>query len=196
MGTDPLKTRVLSDDESGMVGIGTMIVFIAMVIVASVAAGVLINTSNSLQQQARATGEETITEVSSGVKILAAKGKTNFENKIDNVILVVKPYAGSRGINLENTVIQYTSDYESKHYTYGETANENNFTVVTLQNVNGSQGTMLQEMGDISKIKIDIQQGLEPSDKASITIYPSIGFQSHHCILTPTTIRDNTWYEL
>ncbi len=189
-------------DRRGIVGIGTMIVFIAMIIVASVAAGVLINTAGSLQQQARATGEETISEVSSGVRVLAAKGLTGTANNtIQQIDLIVRPYAGTRGINLENTVIQYKSEYEVKHLKSG--GGENQFGVTELQDVSGTGKYMLETMGDIVKITLeqgssaDYDNALGPSESAIITFYPNSGFKTVYGIsVPPTTENKATWYEL
>ena len=91
----------IKKDEEAMVGIGTLIVFIAMVLIAAVAASVLINTSETLQSRAKQVGTSTIREVSAGVAIEEITGYTNLaRTRIEYLGLLVRPRAGSKDIDL------------------------------------------------------------------------------------------------
>jgi len=89
------------DDEVGIVGIGTLIVFIAMILVAAVAASVLIQTSETLQQRAQSVSTNTIREVSAGLVIDNIIGYTNANNtRITHMAISIRPRAGSKDIDL------------------------------------------------------------------------------------------------
>ena len=188
------KRTALSEDKRGLVGIGTLIIFIAMVIVAAVAAGVLINTSQSLQEQARATGEETIRSVSSGVKINAVKGRTNDNAKIENLEAVVTTYPGSDGINLGETVIQIKTPKSMEHIT------SDNFIITKIENVSNTANNLLGP-GDTVQVTIDNSRTTEDitigrNDSVSLTFLPPRGFKTYYGLVIPPALNNNTWYEL
>jgi len=93
------------DGDLGAIGIGAMIVFIAMILVAGVAASVIISTSNSIQIQALTTGQQTTKEVASGVSVYGISGKINGSNDLSNLSIVIKARPGSEGIDINNTYI-------------------------------------------------------------------------------------------
>jgi flagellin FlaB len=110
-----------------------MIVFIAMVLVAGIAASVLIQTANKLEIQAMTTGQQTTNEVSTGIgieNIAGEKGNLTihghlYTNRIMNMTIAVSPRAGSSSIDLSKTVIELSNStakviltYDSGNYKY------------------------------------------------------------------------------
>ncbi|MEM3372746.1 MAG: archaellin/type IV pilin N-terminal domain-containing protein [Candidatus Anstonellales archaeon] len=91
----------------GDVGIGTLIVFIAMVLVAAVAASVLLNVSGMLQQRASSTGKETTKQVSSNLLVVSIIGITDANlTKIDELQITIKAAAGSGRLGLKNLLLR------------------------------------------------------------------------------------------
>jgi len=99
----------LNKSKFGAVGIGAMIVFIAMLLVAGIAASVLVSTSNTTQNQALSTGQQTTQEVSSGIAVYEISGKVNetggTKYDINYTAIVVRARPGSGGIDLNNTFL-------------------------------------------------------------------------------------------
>ena len=102
-----------TDTDRGQVGIGTLIVFIAMVLVAAIAAGVLINTAGFLQTQAEDTGTESTEQVADNLNVITEVGKVGAgdagSDQIGEIRIGVQPSAGADDINLAELTIQYVS---------------------------------------------------------------------------------------
>ena len=98
----------IQEDDRGQVGIGTLIVFIAMVLVAAIAAGVLINTAGFLQSQAEATGEESTDLVSERIDVTSTVGIVGDadEGNLSEIRVSVSGSAGADQIDLSDTTIQ------------------------------------------------------------------------------------------
>ena len=107
-------------DDRGQVGIGTLIVFIALVLVAAIAAGVLINTAGFLQTQAQATGEESTEQVSTNLVFLSTTGDIGTEDGTQGIVeyeTTVQLGPGSSAIDLDDaTVSVFTDDGESVEF--------------------------------------------------------------------------------
>ncbi|MFC7135598.1 archaellin/type IV pilin N-terminal domain-containing protein [Halobaculum litoreum] len=97
---------ITDEEERGQVGIGTLIVFIAMVLVAAIAAGVLINTAGFLQSKSQETGQQSSKQVSDRVQEVATVGNVS-NNAVDFVNVTVTQGAGSGEIDLENTTVTW-----------------------------------------------------------------------------------------
>jgi len=94
-----LTPRGFNSDNNAAIGIGTLIIFIAMILVAGMAASVIIQTMTSLQEQASFTGEQTMKEVSSGVKVTQVTGYYN-GSKITQLAIFLRTLAASSDVDL------------------------------------------------------------------------------------------------
>ncbi|QGN07200.1 flagellin [Halorhabdus sp. CBA1104] len=99
-------------NERAQVGIGTLIVFIAMVLVAAIAAGVLINTAGFLQSSAEESGEQAAEQVTNRLVVENAVGNTTGD-LVDRVNMTVRLAPGSNNVNLNETTIQWVTDTDS-----------------------------------------------------------------------------------
>ena len=96
-----MKKPRFGKEEEGAVGIGTLIVFIAMVLVAAIAAAVLINTSGALQDRAKKTGAEATQDVSGGIKVQHVEGLVNATGgTISDFRVYLALHAGTDGIDI------------------------------------------------------------------------------------------------
>jgi len=109
--------KMLRKKDVGAIGIGAMIVFIAMVLVAGIAASVLIQTSTKLESQAMRSGQETIAEVSTGLAVFDVEGKTGTSDLRD-LAITVRARAGASDVDLNETTILITDGTTKALLTY------------------------------------------------------------------------------
>ncbi|MCQ6963368.1 archaellin/type IV pilin N-terminal domain-containing protein [Methanolobus chelungpuianus] len=117
------RTLSMSINTRAQVGIGTLIIFIAMVLVAAVAAAVLIQTSGILQQKAQSTGKQSTQEVSSNLMVkniegVRAKDNGTLSSTIDLLKLSVGLNVGSAPVDVNQVVISITDGTVAHNLVY------------------------------------------------------------------------------
>jgi flagellin FlaB len=101
--------NIHNDEERGQVGIGTLIVFIALVLVAAIAAGVLINTAGFLQNQAESTGQESSNQVTQAVQSQGVVGTLSNSDNVKNISVTVSLAPGADPLNVSKSTIEYVA---------------------------------------------------------------------------------------
>jgi flagellin FlaB len=191
--------------DRGQVGIGTLIVFIAMVLVAAIAAGVLINTAGFLQSQSEETGESSSEQVTNRVDVVSAVGEdldtSGDTSTVGIANITVKQAPGAANIDLEQTIVQYTSDDGAFDLTYSapdstlvsgdvKNLNDSRFTVTSIQDSDGSV-PVLNDPSDRAKISIDLNalhSGLEEGSSAELNVNTQSGGSSNVILNVPQTL--------
>jgi flagellin FlaB len=185
--------QLTDPEERGQVGIGTLIVFIALVLVAAVAAGVLINTAGDLQSKASDTGDDAQAQVSNQIDVVSATGQdTGSDGTIETLTFVVKKSPGSDPINLSAATVQYTSQDTSKTLTYA--SGGASATAFGTSDVQGAtSGEILDDTSDRIEITIDVSSvdsSLSGGASAQIEIVDQSGAKTTFGVNVPQVVTD------
>ena len=156
-------------------GMGTLIIFIAMIIVAAIAAAVLISTTTSLQNKALETGSATRDEVGTALNVLEVYGVDGTTGTLDNITTIIKIGAGSEPVRLNDLLVSLALDNRSADYTYNETnATPTQFTVD--YSINGSEHRDgFLSTGDVAKLTFISPRGVGESEDIRISFVPKVG---------------------
>ena len=167
-----------NSEERGQVGIGTLIVFIAMVLVAAIAAGVLINTAGFLQSQAEATGQESTDLVSERIDVTSSVGIVGDANEgeLSEIRLSVAGSPGADQIDLSETTIQAVGPNGQANLVFTSTVAEDDTQLDPINDDDFAykidQGEFAVVQGD-GTIATDGEAVLNNEDQFTIVVNPA-----------------------
>ena len=210
--------RKLMDKDVGAIGIGAMIVFIAMVLVAGIAASVLVQTSTTLESQALKTGSDTIEEVATGVAVFDIQGFATTGGNLDLISICVRPRAGSADVDLSETLVELSDTTYKIVFNYSQTAyvadgsgQDNVFGAAFFPEAAGQFGLLVLEDADDSclaatpvinhgdKVLIGINTTSSFTENSGInarvdvwgSVIPELGSPGVIAFTTPSSFTDN-----
>lgn len=174
----------------GLMGIGTLVIFIAIILVAAVAASVLISTSGSLQQQTLVTSGQAEEGVATGfeaLSVMATDGSANHD--LEDFELLVKLKSGSQSVNLNNTLVMVDTASTSQNLDYGGAVAEgvlasNTWTFAVTYTKQGPDYEVdYLSRGDVIKLKLKCYDctgvgdagGIGENKAVRIKIVPRVG---------------------
>jgi flagellin FlaB len=201
------STRNRRNDQAE-VGIGTMIVFIAAVIVAAIAAAVLVNTAGNLQRKASETGDETTQEVSGNVFVRDIVGgvDTNLDtDKINEVNLTVALAPGADPVDLEQLHIRWQDNGTLQELSFnGHSGSASDttcsqfsdgFCIINVKEETNSNYHVL-EKGDTVHLSIAMKghsEYLETRKEVSVNLIPETGSPVQTGFTTPASYNGDSY---
>lgn len=182
----------ITNDTRAQVGIGTMIVFIAAILVAATAAAVLIDTSGKLQERSSSTGNEATKQVASNLVIVQVFGeRDDASSNVTTLKYMVSLAPGASPVDLEQMRVQLSDGQQTKMFQWAATASATDFNT-TFHRDHGATAPVMTA-GDLAVVQLDLSTAtgadLEVSARDIITslLLPEVGNKVHADFTAPTS---------
>ena len=179
-------------------GMGTLIIFIAMILVAAVAAGVLIATTSSLQNKALATGKSTTAEVGTSLNVVQIYAEDGSNQDVEEITQIIKLNAGSDPIRFADLLLSVNLDDQAADYIYdagmdctdiADTVAGGDFGIVySINGANNKTGYLTK--GDVVKLCYEAPRSIGESERLIISLIPKVGTPAVVDIALPDLMVD------
>jgi flagellin FlaB len=191
-----------NSNKKGAQGIGTLIIFIAMILVAAVAAGVLIQTASSLQSKSLDVGRQSQERLTTDIEVIqvyandADDGLLNAG--VDNITFVLRLGSGSTAIKLDDLLLRFDAAEGSQSLVYSGSAaaNDTHYGVDYKISGSGNQAGYLST-GDLTEVKFtysvaayDIKEG----ETSTLRLISKNGAVKPIQITTPSAMTEKIVY--
>jgi archaeal flagellin FlaB len=174
-------------------GMGTLIIFIAMILVAAVAAAVLITTTGSLQNKALDTGRSTTQEVGTSLQVMEIYAEDGTDTTLEEYYVTMKLSAGSDPIRFSDLLMTFSLSNVSTDLEYDVAVNcsDDSTTDDTSYGITYSiTGPDYREgyltRGDVVRLCFESPREVGESELMRLSVIPKVG----NSVLIETTTPD------
>lgn len=197
-------TRVSSMKRRGQAGIGTLVMFVALVTVAAIAGGALLGGANAIRLQAEDETESTIADIGTGLTVVNEVGRVNDDGEsVRYVRLSVKLGSGTNESDLRNATIHYTDDDTTATLNFtNQTANATNFTVAAPVDTDDSAPVLNDETDTfhifvaVEAIRAGVEDGpagITWRTNAGLTIVTEDDMRTTVTLTPPAALEGKQW---
>jgi flagellin FlaB len=202
------KKKIIIFNTTSAIGIGSIIIFIAMILVAGIAASVFMQSMDNLQQQAKKTSSETMRDISGGLNVLQITGY-NSQGSITKLSIFTEIITASDPLDIYHAKIALSDSNQKIFLIYNESCfnntvenglfnsinfsnlKANEFGIVVIRDVDSSitSEKPIINNGDIIGLLINISSslsGIDTNVHISGNIYPEFGLPGYIDFTTPS----------
>jgi flagellin FlaB len=193
---------VPSSQRTAQVAIGTLILFIALTLVVLMTATVLFDTAGILSGEAAQTGEDTSSQLSDQVEIIAITGENISNGEIKQVDVVVTISPSGDAVDLRNVTAQWTGPRVGTTLVHEDNANpgQETFSTVAYTDVDGTF-PVLTNTDDRYGLRFEPgvafgETGLQEGERIDLTLVMPAGGTKAVRIAAPQSLAGESSVEL
>ena len=184
-----------SNNKKAAQGVGTLIIFIALILVAAVAAAVLISTASNLQSSAFDVGSQTEERILTSievVQIVASNTSNGFINESEDTYrLRVRLGAGSMPIKLDDLTVSVDTSSNSQVAIFADDdASTDTFNVTYRTGAAEREGYL--EPGQLVDILLLAEADVGERERITFTLLSTNGAPLPVSLLTPSVMIQET----
>jgi len=198
----PCPSSQPEETGRGQVAVGTLVIFIALTLIAVATTAVLFDTAGLLQSQATDTGEETSDQVTDRLDVVAVTGENITNGEIKQVDVVVTNSPGGSPVDLRNVTVQWVGPGVGTTLVHGDAAlaGQDTFSTVSYTDVDGTF-PVLSSTEDRYALRFEPgivfgESGLAKGDRVDLTLVTPAGATLPVRIAVPQSLAGKDSVEL
>jgi len=195
----------------GQQAIGTLVIFIALVITAAVATYVIMAATNQAGAKASGVSDQTVSNLTTGFTAISVQGYAPANDEINTMAITVKLAPGSSTVKISDAKIQYSANAGTVYQVYSysstdssadfaafETAHTetNQFYIWTTRSTIIGTADEFLDQGEAYALIFNVPSALGPGQDWSITITTSYTTPLRVAGVAPSVIKGGSVIDL
>jgi archaellin len=181
--------------KKGEIGLGILIIFLAIIVIAAIVSSVLILSGAGIQEKTLETGSSVHENIGTLIRIIQITAEDGSLNTLQNFSIIMKTMSGTAPLKLNQTIITFDTLNTTTILTYkestpddfGSTLIRGNYTVRYLEEGPIHHRGVLQK-GDIIEVFLQAPYPIQEDEKIRISILPKESPQVITEFTTPDVI--------